>query len=236
MSRYRNELSSVLNTLNSTIENINNVCDPNHVKGVKGLPRAFVEVAKWLPVLKTTLDNSKQQLQERSNKEETQEIKNHYQQLALDLRGCKEKAEKLEVIFKEVLYVEGQSASDRYQDVAEPGERVEQLMIDALNGALELAKAPVCLINEDEAQKLQQGLNELGKLPPSLVEDKAGNVATNRGSGTQINHFGKGNQYHNDSKTAPMMIGTFQSPVNFHHGPQPAPTAPTAEEKNKKPW
>lgn len=214
MSRPWNALNGVLNTLHSLIENSNDICDPDHVKAVKDLPKAFVEVAKWLPIMKRTLGNSKRRFQERRNQEETREIQYHYKQLTSSLGICKDKADTLKCILDEVLYVEDQSTSDRYQDVAEPSERVEKLMIDALNGVLELSKAPVPLVNDEEARMLQQGLKELGMLPPSLVEDKSGNVVTNKGPGTQINHFGRGAEQVNQSPNAPMMVGTFQG---AHH-------------------
>lgn len=211
--------SSALNKLFSTIKEINSICQPiSDVEAVEDLPRAFLEVAKLLPDTETTLKHS----QERLQRKEMQADDEHYQKLLQTVNGCNDNASTLADIFQYVLYHREQTAPERYQDRASPSETVEKLMIKTLQGLLELAEPPLTLINDEEAARLQAGLKELEKLPPSLLKNKAGNTFINSGAGNMANHVGQGDQYVNNSPSAPMVNGKFMNPVNFYGAGPPA--------------
>lgn len=175
-------------------------------------------MANWLPDTEKALTHSQKRLQ-RNN---TQADDEHYQKLVQTLDECNHIAGKLTRIYQYVLFQEGQTAPERYQSYASPSETVEKLMIKMLKGLLELKEPPLTLINDEEAARLQAGLDDLDKLPPSLLENKAGNTFTNRGNGTQANHVGTGDLNINQGKNAPMVnSGRFGGSVNFYSSEPP---------------
>lgn len=158
-------------------------------KDPKGQPEAFRQVAARLPLVLSILEKAKSE----ANKldEAAQE------DLEKVLESCKEKAEKLNKIFKKVLPGDEDGRLDRYRKaVSAPfkGGRVEELMEGILRDAQLIATDKLMgVATEEQVKELADAITEMKEMPSSL-NDEIGSVSqTHSGSGHNIANTGPGN-------------------------------------------
>ncbi|KUJ12153.1 WD domain-containing protein [Mollisia scopiformis] len=182
------------------------------IEDLKNLPKAFREVNKSLPIVEDTLKIARQQLLGKSVDESTKKAIEPY------IIASEEKAKSLRDIFKKVEQgqvqgkdTKGWSVVDFYRTTVVPmgkAHRVESLMKDILEAVKNLATYQVFkTATQQQVKKLEDAINELAKVEPSLpdsdfeaksttnvsqsvAEGGKGNQAVNSGPGQQDNNFG----------------------------------------------
>lgn len=214
------QVISSVNRVIATIENINGLC--GGLEDVKDLPPAFAGVAKRLPVAEKALRAIKSRLVDRSPAQEPQAEKDSYLLVKQIVEECNTKATKLDEIYSRVVPDDDSPRVDRYREATTASETVEKLMKAVLKYLLEVAKAPLHVVDDAEVGELEEALKEVLKLPPSLVEEKtSGYNFTNAGSGFQANFLGKeGNQNINNGP-APQINGVFHGATHVNTPPIP---------------
>ena len=183
-----------------TIQTIINL--DRDVKDAAGLPRVFPEVAQRLPLVQHALNIVERQIT-RSNPDET-----YLRGIEPGLRNCKDKTERLENIFQVVLpLTDSATRYQLYRDAVHSfgrGDRLETLMKGILEDLTVMirnhaakAASPALL------QGLDQAIQELSEMSPSLPEDASRGVnIINTGPGTQVIllHQGTGLQHNNQGQ------------------------------------
>ncbi|RYP81457.1 hypothetical protein DL769_001970 [Monosporascus sp. CRB-8-3] len=168
-------------------------CDA--IQDVAGLPEAFPVVAKRLSVLVALLESMKTYLE---TGQETQEIKEKYTAVYQLAEVSRKQAGYLQDLFVAVTAAnDAVPKLERYRKAVADGDgtRIESVLKDLLERAVNVAVAP--LVGDDLIKELQEALEEVAALKPSLKEDPKGAVTLNNYSeGSQFYHGGKGNQNH----------------------------------------
>ncbi|KAI0473869.1 hypothetical protein GGR56DRAFT_553450 [Xylariaceae sp. FL0804] len=172
------------------------------------LPAAFHEVAKVLPPAQSVVDSIQAQVSKRRAAKEKKE-----EQEAADRVHAS--ATRLHEIFNQVVPPgDGGPRLARYRGAAAGrgrggGGRVEVLMKRALEGIATLTKS--CAVDREQAAAVEQALQAVSQIPPSLEEEDDGARAFhNHGSGLQSIHLGQGDQNINTGP-APQFNGKFMS-------------------------
>ena len=158
----------------------------------QGLPEAFREVAGRLPIVGTTLDSTKQNIEERKVNNDSCKGVKHI------VEACEEKAKKLEELFHKAIPPDGASDLKRYYKAVKAwgkGSEVENLM----NGILEDVQLLACERGMKTATNAQQeqiikAIAEVSAVSPSVPVNEfqeSGFTNTNYGSGTQYNAQGE---------------------------------------------
>ncbi|KAL5617976.1 hypothetical protein FOVSG1_000198 [Fusarium oxysporum f. sp. vasinfectum] len=157
------------------------------------IPKAFSIVAKHLPAVEQVFSSARNHL--KSSKEETEQVKELYPVVKhVSDEGCGQ-VRFIENLFDTV--TQDGEKMERYASAVKNGDgkKVETIMVELLTNASLVAVDP--LVSQDNIETLQQALEEVKKLPPSLEGDRsAGVVLNNSGSGNQFYHGGRGNQNH----------------------------------------
>ncbi|KAK3302954.1 uncharacterized protein B0T15DRAFT_538641 [Chaetomium strumarium] len=161
--------------------------------GFNGLPDAFPAVAKRIPVLSKALASVEAYIGDR---EETQEVKEKYQDIRKLAKACQRDAGYLQDLFSAVTESnEDAPKLKRYRQAVEDlnGKRIETVGKELLEMALDTLAPP--LVDAELVKELQDAVEEISKLKPSLKDEPKGAVTLiNHGSGSQFHHGGKGNQ------------------------------------------
>jgi len=165
------------------------------VQDVKGLPEAFPVVANRLPILPRLLESIEMYLKSGQESNETKEKYSAVHQLAEE---CRTQARYLEDLFGAVTATKhDMPAMERYRKAVSDGEgmRIESVLKDLLEQAIDVAVEP--FVGDDVNKELQETLNEIAALKPSLKEQAGGHTTLNNySSGNQFQHSGQGDQNH----------------------------------------
>ena len=157
-------------------------------KDTKGQIRAFREVAARLPLVNEILHRAI---------ERTHTI-DESEQEALEpiLESCKAKAENLEKLFQRVIREDDDKWYDRYKKAADSllkGGRVESLMGEILRDIQLIAcERLMGTATEVQMKELEEAINEMNEMPPSLPDEARSVTQTHNGSGDNIGHTGPG--------------------------------------------
>jgi hypothetical protein len=184
------EVLGLIGNIISITETIIEVYDA--FKDLHGLPDAFQEVNKRLPLVEQTLQDVKTQWKNIKSAEEAKAIQTL-------LTGCQDKSKELERIFNGI----AKSSKDNFvvsaykSVIGKLGKkgRVETLMDDILK---DLSVLVAHKVFQEATQKRVETLNksrqELASVPPSLLDsefdEKSGGTATQVGGRDQYNVFG----------------------------------------------
>lgn len=180
-------------------------------KDTKGLPEAFREVAGRLPIVESILGSAKQNIEENGVKNDSRKGVENI------LEACKEKAEKLKLLFKNVVHGEGAPRMERYRKalkVPGKGHKVEKLMQGILEDVnLLIGEKGINSASKAQQEQILKAIKEIAAVAPSIPEQEiqqTGFTNSNYGSGTQNNAQGEnvaqgnGKVFHN---TGPMTFG-----------------------------
>ncbi|CVL02510.1 uncharacterized protein FMAN_00030 [Fusarium mangiferae] len=187
------EIFSLIAAIIGVTETIIRACDA--IKDLKGLPLAFQEVKKKLPLVEKTLQAAKTHAENAPDDES--------QALETLLKSCKENTKQLEDIFKKLATSKGKSIISVYRSlvikIGKKG-RVETLMRGILEDTYTLTTYRVFqAATQSQVEELKMAMQELEQVEPSIpdsdFEEMAGSVShygeghiySNTGSGTQKN-------------------------------------------------
>ncbi|KAH6665449.1 hypothetical protein B0J14DRAFT_606156 [Halenospora varia] len=161
----------------------------------EGLPQTFREVAYRLPIVRSILNYSKQQL---DSKEIDETVCNAIEPV---IKACEEKAKKLDNLFQHVLAPEDASRLDRYFSAAKTlgkGGRVETLMKGMLEDVQLLVNTYGMRIPSTQAGAVTQAIEDVSSIAPSIPESIFEEIVfTNNqyGNGPTTNYNVHGDQY-----------------------------------------
>ncbi|KAF4633629.1 hypothetical protein G7Y89_g4494 [Cudoniella acicularis] len=171
----------------------------NAIRHLKGLPKAFKEVAQDLLLVKETLDLARSQLEASTLDESTQKA------IEPIFKSCQEKASALSDIFQEIekRKKQGREVKDWSTLVSfyrtlmlrmGKTHRVEALMQGMLKGLRALAVHQLFMVaTKAQVEKLEKAIRKLSEIEPSLPDSE---FETNSTNYTQnISEGGKGNQF-----------------------------------------
>jgi hypothetical protein len=186
-----------------------------------GLPPAFRDVARRLPLVQHTLQTAETHLNKYNPDEES------YRAMKPTLEGCKDKAKRLEKIFQKVVPRDNTPTLERYFMAVRTvgkGDRVETLMKGMLEDVqLLTGNRAIEAATEAQVGELEKALKEVSTIPPSLPTDGSSPSITNFGPGPQNIHTGSGNQ-NNNTGSGQQFNGPFSGP--FYISPPPPPQLP----------
>ena len=187
------EASLVLGLISSIITVIDTIVKVyNDVKDAEGIPMTFREIAQRLPLIQDTLRISEAHINECSLDEES------CRAIKPIVEGCKDKALRLEIMFRKVVPQVNITRLDRYRVAVRAlgkGNRVEALMKGVLEDVQLLAgNHAIKASTKAEVGKLIKAIEELSVIPPSISEDTSGYSINNCGFGTQNVNTGDGTQ------------------------------------------
>ncbi|KAF4333419.1 n-terminal acetyltransferase A auxiliary subunit [Fusarium beomiforme] len=165
------------------------------IKGLRGLPEAFHEVNKWLPLIEQTLREIKSPGRQVTSADDAKALET-------PLKSCEDKADKLLEIFQKI----ASKSKDEYVPsvyraiaIKLGKHRVETLM-DAILKDLEvlIAHRAFEAVTQKQVEPLAMARKELAKVLPSLPDtdlDEQPGSAIQYGDGNrQYNSFGLGTQ------------------------------------------
>lgn len=157
----------------------------NAIKDLKGVPDAFEEVIKRLPLVEGTLSDAKAQLDEAAIDEALAS------KTIPILESCQKKAGELKKIFEELAKSKGGKISSAYRRAVGlvKEHRVEDLMQDILRDIQVLVgNQTLRLATKEQVELLQKAIEELSQVKPSIPDSKFASAAGG------INNWGKGKQ------------------------------------------
>ncbi|KAF4990846.1 hypothetical protein FGRMN_8227 [Fusarium graminum] len=150
----------------------------NKIRDVKGLPKAFEEVAQNLPLAKETLEIAQRQLQQNNPTDNERRV------VEPIIKSCQEKIEALNLIFTKIEKKKEQDADGKdwstllkfYHNVVVPmgkAHRVETLMSDMMNKLRVLAiHQTFKTAARPQIEKLEEAIEELSQVEPSLPDSE----------------------------------------------------------------
>jgi len=170
---------------------------------VSGLPPAFRDVSKRIPLIQDTLRAAETRLNKCDQAED------FYKAMKFTLECCKDKAERLQKIFQTVTPRDGTPRFERYVQATRTlgkGNRVETLMKGILEDVqLLTGNHAVKAATEAQVKELQNALQEISAIPLSLPEDEPssytfynsgeGRINVNTGGAPQNNNNSSGYQF-----------------------------------------
>ncbi|KAF4495762.1 hypothetical protein FAGAP_8092 [Fusarium agapanthi] len=189
------EVIGLVSAILTILETIGNLSDA--IKNAKDLPPAFREVADKLPIVREILQSVERHLSTSADQGTDEAIK-------AVLKHCREKAEKLEKLFKAVDPSEDTSSFRRYVLMVRSlgkGHRVEVLSKGMMEDVKLLVQNHTAqAATEAQVAKLTEAIEEISNLEPSLTEEEAVSQ-THYGSGDNIagnksQYAGNHNEYH----------------------------------------
>ncbi|KAJ0165518.1 hypothetical protein CTA2_10962 [Colletotrichum tanaceti] len=194
------------------------------LKEATDLPEAFSVVAKRLPVVVKVFTAVQAYLQ--TTAADAPEAEGQYATLKKAADESFTQARCLENLLYPVAS-KGDAASRllEYRKVVENGDvkMVEEVAKVLLESAQQAAKPP--MVDDQLLKELEEALDEVAKLKPSLNGTRAGPASVNNyGSGTMFYHGGRGHQNHN---AGGFMITGENRDATYHY------SLPTANEKPK---
>lgn len=161
------------------------------------LPKAFSVVAKHLPLTVAVFTSLNTYLKSISEDKEDRKLRDMYPVIKEVTKDGYDHVRSLEDLFETVTHSDDDAyvklTSYRSAVQINGGKRVEKVMLDLLNGAALVSQEP--FVTQEQIQALQEALQEVKKLPPSLDDALESSVVMNHsGSGSQFYHGGKGHQ------------------------------------------
>jgi hypothetical protein len=168
----------------------------NDVKEADGIPATFREAARRLPLVRDTLRIAESRIHDRSLDEEG------CRAIKPTVEECKDKALRLELVFRKVMPQGEFSRLERYRiAIRALGQesKVETLMTAMLGDVQLLAQNhAVKAATEAQVGMLAKAIEELAAMPPSMAEEAVEKSSiSNYGSGTQNVNTGAGSQNNN---------------------------------------
>jgi hypothetical protein len=208
------EVGLVVGLISGTItivETVRKVYDT--AKDQQGLPATFREVAERLPLVHSILNNAEAHAKGgHINDEASESI----------LKQCKNKVEKLEKIFQEVISEESGSRLHRYYKAVRAlgkDSKIESLMNGILDD-LKLLSIQYGVDARDQVERLMEAIKAISALEPSVPDDvfeETNYTNNNLGSGTQNNFNASGGTNYNNTGPG----NQFNAPItNAHFGKQ----------------
>jgi ribosome-binding protein aMBF1 (putative translation factor) len=186
------EVVGLVSGILTILETIGKLSDA--IKNAKDLPPAFREVADKLPIVRDILQAVEKHLGTSSDQGPDEAIK-------AVLKHCRDKAEKLEKLFKAVDPSEDTSSFRRYASMVRSlgkGHRVEVLSKGMMEDVKLLVQNHVAqAATEAQVAKLFEAIQEISSVEPSLAEEEYV-TQTHYGSGDNIagnKHVGNHNEY-----------------------------------------
>lgn len=167
------------------------------ISEVPDLPKAFSVVAKHLPLTAAVFTSLNTYLESVSEDKEDQKLRDMYPVIKEVTENCYNHVRSLQDLFESARQsvddAQVKLTSYRSAVQANGGRMVENVMLDLLNGVALVTLEP--FVAQEQTQALQEALQEVTKLPPSLDDALgAGVVMNHSGSGSQFYHGGKGHQ------------------------------------------
>lgn len=192
------EVDPVLGLISSVITVLDTITKVyGDVKDAEAVPKEFREITQRLPIIQATLRIVKAHISTRSLDEES------CRAIEGPIQGCKDKALRLEIIFRKVVPQASPERRECYHvaiDALGKGYQVEALIEGILRDIKWLAENPaVNAATEAEVQKLSKAIEELSVMPASQSDDTPRNSMNNYGSGTLNANIDKGNQNNNNA-------------------------------------
>ena len=202
------EAGLVLGLISSTITIIDTIVKVyNDVKDAGGIPITFREITRRLPLIRNTLGIAEAHITKGSLDGESGRA------IKPIVEGCKDKALRLEIMFRKVVPQANISGLDRYRIAIRAlgkGNQVEALMKGMLEDVQLLAgNYAIKASTEAEVERLVKAIEELSAMPPSLSKDTPGDSINNYGSGTLNANAGDGTQ-NNNTGSGKQFIGEKQ--------------------------
>jgi hypothetical protein len=183
------QISSVITVIETIAKVYSDVKDPENI------PLSFQDTARRLPLVQNTLRVTNAHIFKHSPDEEA------YKEITSVISKCKDKAFRLEIMFRKVVPQTSTPRLERYGlavRVFGEGNRVEALTKGIWEDIKLLAgNQTVKAATEVEVGKLDKAIEELAAMPPSLPEATSKNSFNNYGPGTQNANTGDGTQNNN---------------------------------------
>lgn len=194
------EAALILGLISATITIVDGATQVYQAAGnVKGLPEAFGEVDKRLPLVQDILRRAKESVERGDVDNQTCKA------VEPVITSCKQKADKLHHLFQEVLPAQGASRKERYLKAIKTlgkGNRVEQLMKGTLEDVqLLTGDRGMMTATSADIDRLVEAVQEISALPPSLDDhllDSPASISMNyHGSGPQTAYSAGRDQFIN---------------------------------------
>ncbi|KFX99137.1 hypothetical protein V490_01932 [Pseudogymnoascus sp. VKM F-3557] len=190
-------------------------------KDAKGLPKQFHSVAEKFPLVLEILRNAEK-------KSQTTELNDEQTNAAAsNIRACHEKVEALNKIFKAVLPEEGANRMERYKKAVAAlgkGKRVEELMGEIMRHIeLVTSNELIGTATEDEIKKLQEAIQEMIDMSPSISDDGGSITQHNSGGGSNIasrvtnNNIGEGSYTNSNTGGGPQLNHNGPGTFNYNN-------------------
>ncbi|RYP40678.1 hypothetical protein DL767_001536 [Monosporascus sp. MG133] len=179
------------------------------VQDASGLPSAFRDVARRMPLLKDSLIAAQRGMEDGANNKS-------YTALKEVLESCKDKADSLERIFKAITVKPKASRAGRYSSAVRSlgkGRKVEELM-DSILADMQLLTGNYAIKSPTRAQ-VQELIVEMRKGPAVHPADGQHGWIANYGTGLQSIHTGTGDQNLNTG-SGTQLSGNFAGPFTFY--------------------
>ncbi|KAF5686936.1 ankyrin protein [Fusarium circinatum] len=193
------EVIGLVSAILTILETIGQLSDA--IKNAKDLPPAFREVADKLPIVREILQSVEKHLS-------TSAYQGTDEAIQAVLKHCREKAEKLEKLFKAVDPSEDTSSFRRYALMVRSlgkGHRVEVLSKGMMEDVKLLVQSHTAqAATEAQVAKLTEAIEEISNVEPSLTEEETisqthygsgDNVAGNKYAGNHNENSGSGTAY-----------------------------------------
>ncbi|KAF5586011.1 Het-eN [Fusarium subglutinans] len=189
------EVIGLVSAILTILETIGQLSDA--IKNAKDLPPAFREVADKLPIVREILQSVEKHLSTSADQRTDEAIQ-------AVLKHCREKAKKLEKLFKAVDPSEDTSSFRRYALMVRSlgkGHRVEVLSKGMMEDVKLLVQNHTAqAATEEQVAKLTEAIEEISSMEPSLAEEEAVSQ-THYGSGDNVagsksQYAGNHNEYH----------------------------------------
>jgi hypothetical protein len=183
------QISSIITVIDTISKVYSDVKDPENI------PLSFQDTARRLPLIHNTLGVINTHIIGHSPDEES------YKEITSVVSKCKDKAFRLEIMFRKVVPQTNTPRLERYGlavRVFGEGNRVEALTKGILEDIKLLAgNQAVKAATEVEVGKLDKAIEELAAMRPSLPGGTPKNSVNNYGPGTQNANTGDGTQNNN---------------------------------------
>lgn len=206
------EAGLVLGLISSIITVVDTIAKVyGDVKDAEGIPMAFQEITRRLPLLRDTLRIAEVHITEGGLDEES------CRAIKPALAGCKDKALRLEIMFRKVIPQASTPRPERYRlavNALGEGNQVETLIKGMLEDVILLTGDQVVkATTKAEVEKLIKAIEELSAMPPLVLKDTSKdtprNSINNYSSGITNANTSKGTQ-NNNNANGKQFIGTNQ--------------------------
>ncbi|OBT59625.1 hypothetical protein VE04_00165 [Pseudogymnoascus sp. 24MN13] len=216
------EVGVIISLITGTIEIVKSTKSLHSAyKDAKGLPKEFGSIAAKFPLVLTILRNAEKKGQAtKLDDEQTNEAENN-------IRACHEKVEALNKIFKAVLPDADANRLERYKKAVAAvgkGKRVEELMGEIMKH-IELVTCDKLMgtATGDEIKKLEEAIQEMLDMSPSIPEDSGSIIQHSSGSGNNIasrvtnNNIGEGTYTNSNTGKGPQLNNNGAGTFNYHN-------------------